>query len=82
VAGIPLNLTAVVSDKFVPVIVTSSPTGLELGENELIVGEGIKVNGVAEVTVPTGVVIEIGPVVVKGTTAVTVVELITLKLAA
>lgn len=63
-------------------IVTSPPSELDSGVNELIDGAGMKVNKVAEVAVPPGVVIEIGPVVVKGTSAAIEVSLITVKFVA
>ena len=82
IAAMPLNFTEVAPDKLVPMIVTFTPAGPEIGVKELIVGDGMNVNGIPDITVPPGVVMEIGPVVVLGTLAVMDVELTTLKLVA
>ena len=74
------NLTALAPVKFVPVIVTEVPTAPEDGVNVDIAGGGITVKLEELVALPDPVVNEILPVVVPAaTTAVTVVELITLK---
>jgi len=63
VALAPLNATAVVPMKFVPLIVTLAPTGPPVGVKLVIVG-GLKiVNGLELVAVPPGVVTLIVPVV-------------------
>lgn len=68
----PLNLTALASVKFVPVIVTIKPRVPLLGENSEIVGAGMTVKLVAPVAVPPGVVTVIGPVVAALGTVATI----------
>jgi len=62
--------------------VTVVPAPPDVGEYDVIVGAGMKVNELPVVYVPPRVVTEILPVVVLGTTAVIVVALTTLKLVA
>jgi len=81
-AAMPLNLTAMTLDKFVPVRVILTPIGPEAGENEVIVGAGMKMYEDVEVAVPPGVVTVILPEVVFGAKAVMEVALITVKLIA
>jgi len=72
-AFVPLNLTAVVPEKFVPLIVTVVPTPPMAGEMLVIVGAAtvVTVKGVELVAVPPGVVTAIGPEVAPmGTIAV------------
>ena len=72
-SAVPLNLTLVAPVKFVPWMSTPVPTGPLVGAHELIVGAGggATVNEDEPVTVPSGVVTEIGPVVAPvGTYAV------------
>ncbi len=59
----PLNWTSADAVKFVPVIVTSVPTGPEVGVKLVIVGRDpeVTVKFVALVPVPEAVVTEIGP---------------------
>ena len=59
----PLNATAVVPVKFVPLIVTLVPTGPLVGVTLAIVGAGMTVKLVALVAVPPGVATLTGPVV-------------------
>ena len=68
----PLNLTAVVPVRLVPVIVTTVPTGPLTGVNDVTVGDAIvTVNAPVLVPVPLPVVTEILPLVAPtGTTAV------------
>jgi hypothetical protein len=67
----PLNLTAVVPPRFVPVIVTDDPALPLGGEKSVIAGAGITVKLVTLVAMPPGAVTAIGPVVApKGTVAV------------
>ena len=64
-----MNVTAVVPVKFVPVMVTSVPTGPFSGAKRVIVGGGtVTLNRVALVPVPWGVVTRTGPVVAPGGT--------------
>jgi hypothetical protein len=62
-AAVPLNLTAVVPVKFVPLIVTLVPAGPVAGVNVVIVGGLSTVKLLALVAVPPGVVALSGPVV-------------------
>jgi hypothetical protein len=85
----PAKVTAVAPPKFVPVIVTLSPTSPLVGEKEVICGPGgggggvFTVKSVPLVPVPATVVTAIGPVVAPlGTVAVIWVFESTLKLAA
>ena len=67
----PLNLTAVIALKLLPVIVTVVPTAPLAGVNEVIEGAGNTVNEEALVAVPAGFVTVTVPVVVPlATTAV------------
>ena len=61
-ADVPPKETADALVKFVPVIVTSVPVPIVVGETFVIVGAGIKVKLVADVATPLGVVTWIGPV--------------------
>ena len=79
-AEVPLNFTSVTGVNPDPLIVTTVPTGPELGENELIVVVAVTVNDEAEVPVPREVVTVMAPVVVPaGTVAVIWVSLITVN---
>ena len=62
-AAVPLNLTAVVPVKFVPLIVTLVPAGPVAGVKVVIVGGLSTVKLLALVAVPPGVVALSGPVV-------------------
>jgi hypothetical protein len=67
------NFTDVVPSKFVPLIVTVTPTAPPLGENDVIDGSSVAVTtkSSALVAVPSTVVTEIGPVcALAGTVAV------------
>src|SRR5689334_3622795 len=69
-AGVPLNSTAVVPVKPVPVMVTVVPTGPLSGVKLVMVGAGITVKLELLVAVPPGALTLIGPVVaVAGTVA-------------
>jgi len=84
VAEALLNLTSVVPVKFVPVIVTTVPTGPLVGEKEVMVGDpgAVTVNHSELVAVPFGVVTEMGPLMApEGTVAVIRVEESTVKVA-
>jgi len=72
VAAVVLNFTAVAPVKFVPVIVTSVPTGAVMGVNEVITGaDAVTVKFAALVAVPPAVVTLTFPVVAAvGTVAV------------
>jgi hypothetical protein len=72
VALIPLNLTAVASVKFVPVIVTLVPTDPIVGVKEVMVGSWSTVKLVALVAEPPEVVTLIGPVVAPAGTVVVI----------
>jgi hypothetical protein len=62
-AEVPLNVTSVVSVKFVPRIVTVSPGVPEVGENDLMVGApSVTWNGEVLTPVPFGVVMRMTPV--------------------
>lgn len=82
----PPNLTDVAPVNPEPLIVTSVPTGPEVGEIDVIAGAAVAVDTVklAElVPVPAGVVTVIGPVVAPvGTVAITWVALLTVNDAA
>lgn len=82
VAATPVNLTADMDLKLVPVIVTVAPAAAEDGVNDVIVGPGMNVNHVGDMAVPPVVVTEIFPVAAFDTTAVIDVALTTLKLVA
>ena len=78
-AAVPPKLTAVAPVKFVPVIFTVVPEPVVTGENEVTVGGAIKINPARD-AVPPGVVTDTGPDdPLPSTTALIVVELITLK---
>ena len=78
-----LKLTAVAPVRFVPVMVTVAPALAANGVKLVIVGAGITVKSVELDAVPPAVVTEIGPVTsAAATTAVILVELTTVKLAA
>ena len=81
-AGTPLNLTAVAPVKFVPVIVTTVPTGPLAGVKEVMAG--VTVKRVVVIKGPLlGVMTVMGPVVAPaGTVAVMEVSETTVKLAA
>ena len=68
--GTPLNRTAVVLSKFVPVMTTAVPTGPVMGLNEVTVGTvlNVTVKLVRLVAVPIPVVTAIRPVVASGGT--------------
>jgi len=69
-AAVPLNLTEVAPVKFVPLIVTGTPTAPLGGEKVEIAGMMFTVKLVALTAVPAAVVTLIGPVVAKeGTVA-------------
>jgi hypothetical protein len=71
VADVPLNFTAVAPVRFVPVIVTTVPTGPPVGEKPVIVGAVVTVKVPVLVPVPAGVVTLMVPVVAPvGTVAV------------
>jgi hypothetical protein len=80
-AVVPANLTAVAPVKFVPLIVTSVPTGPLIGENEEIVGLAVVTwNLVLLKAVPPGVVTAIRPVAAPvGTVAVILVAVSTVN---
>ena len=68
-AATPLKVTAVAPVKLVPVTVTRAPTTPDAGERADTVGAGsVTVKVAAEVTVPPGVVMDIGPDVAPGGT--------------
>jgi hypothetical protein len=69
-AAVPLNLTAVVPVKFVPLIVTLVPAGPVAGVKVVIVGGLNTVKLLALVAVPPGVVALSGPVVAPAGTVV------------
>lgn len=84
VADLFLNLTSVAPVKFVPLIVTTVPTGPNVGENDVIVGAApaVTVKFVELVAVPDGVVTVIGPVVAPDGTVAVIFKLeLTVKLA-
>src|SRR5439155_364172 len=82
-ALVPLNVTAVVPVKAVPLIVTVLPTAPLVGVKLVSVGAGITVKAVALVAVPPGVVTLIWPLVAPlGTVAAIEVEEVTVKLTA
>jgi len=83
VADLFLNLTSVAPVKFVPLIVTTVPTGPNVGENDVIVGApAVTVKFVELVAVPDGVVTVIGPVVAPDGTVVEIFKVeLTVKLA-
>ena len=78
VAVAPLNETAVVPDKFWPVIVTVVPGGPDEGVKPAIEGTGITPNEVALSAVPPGVVTRMTPVVALLGTVAVIVEALTL----
>ncbi len=67
-AAVPPKLTLVASVKSVPVIITVAPLAPLVGENEEIVGAGIKVNPASK-SVPPGVVTDTFPEAPLATTA-------------
>ena len=67
----PLNVTAVVPAKFVPLMMTDVLTGPLVGEKLEMVGAGTTVN-VGPVAVPPGVVTAMGPVVAPAGTVATI----------
>ena len=73
-----LNETAVVPDKFWPVIVTVVPGGPDEGVKLAIEGTGITPNEVALSAVPPGVVTRMTPVVALLGTVAVIVEALTL----
>jgi len=77
-ASVPPNFTEVAPVKLVPLIVTFIPCAPLLGVNDEIVGAAMKVNP-PSTALPPGVVTETFPEEPVATTAVTVVELTTLK---
>ena len=82
VALAPLNVTAVVPLKLVPLIDTLVPTGPLAGAKPLIAGGGTTVNALLLVAVPAGVVTATGPdVAPAGTVAWMAVAELTVKLA-
>jgi len=82
VADLFLNLTSVAPVKFVPLIVTTVPTGPKVGENDVIVGAPAILKFIELVAVPLGVVTLMGPVVAPdGTVAVILSAEFTVKLA-
>lgn len=82
VADLFLNLTSVAPVKFVPLTVTTVPTGPKVGENDVIVGAPAILKFVELVAVPLGVVTLMGPVVAPdGTVAVIFSDELTVKLA-
>src|ERR1700733_5728215 len=62
VAFTPSNVTRVAPERFVPLIVTTAPTGPEVGLKLVIVG-AVTLNDVAVLTFPSGITISIFPVV-------------------
>jgi hypothetical protein len=80
VAEVPLKLTAVLPVRFVPLMVTTVPTGPLAGENEVKVGGGATLNVL--VAAPPGVVTVNEPVTAPvGTVVLIWVSEITLKVA-
>ena len=69
-AGVPLNVAAVVPVKLVPVMVTLAPTGPFVGVKLVIVGGLTTVNVPALVAVPPDVVTLSGPLVAPPGTVV------------
>jgi len=86
-AALPLNATDVVAPRFVPLIVTSVPTGPLVGVKPVMVGaaaggDASTVNADADVAVPVPVVTAIGPLVAPaGTVALICDALSIVKLA-
>lgn len=80
VAAVPPKLTAVAPVKLVPVIVTVAPEPADVGVNDVMVGGGIVKP--ASVAVPPGVVTKTLPAEPLPTTAVMLVELISVNEAA
>jgi hypothetical protein len=78
VAAVPPKLTALAPVKLVPVMLMVVPDPALVGENEEMLGAGIKVNPPC-ISVPPGVVTETFPEVPPATTAVILVEETTLK---
>lgn len=74
VADVPLNLTAVIPEKFVPVIVTVEPTGPLAGVKPVIVGVPVTTKSAALVPVPFPFVTVILPVVAPVGTVVVIWE--------
>jgi hypothetical protein len=66
----PLNVTAVASVKFVPMIATLVPSGPLAGAKLAIAGGGMTVNALVLVAVPADVVTLTGPVVAPSGTVV------------
>ena len=82
-AAVPLNVTAVVPVKLVPVTTTLVPTGPLVGVNDVTVGGSSTVKLAALLPVPPAVVTLITPVVAPGgTVAVRVVPFTTAKVGA
>jgi hypothetical protein len=82
VAATPPKRTAETSTKPLPVIVTTVPTGPEVGEKPVTMGVSRTTNGLLLVAVPPGVITLIGPVVAPaGTVAVICVGLLTVNVA-
>ena len=79
VAAVPPKLTAVAPVKLVPVMVTIAPVAADDGVNEPMVGAGINVKLLEELTVPPGAVTDIVPLAPLATTAVMLVALTTVK---
>jgi hypothetical protein len=77
-AAVPPKVTAETPVKLVPFIVTVAPVAAAVGVKEVIVGAGTKVNSANEASPPAVVTMTL-PVVPAPTTAVIVVELITVK---
>jgi hypothetical protein len=78
VADVPLNLTAVVPVKAVPVIVTLTPTAPLVGAKLTMLGLTVKFPVL--IAVPAGVVTPIFPVVAPpGTVAVILIDVLTVK---
>jgi hypothetical protein len=74
----PLNRTVVAPVRLLPVMTTDVPTGPLAGVTVVIVGAATTVNALALVTVPPGVVTEMGPVAAPvGTTATICVDELT-----
>ncbi len=81
-AATPPKVTAVTPVKLVPVMVTTVPAAPLLGENEVIVGAGMKVKVPVLVAVPPGLVTVIAPLAPLPTVAVIALALTTLKVVA
>ena len=81
-ADVPLNFTAVVPVKFVPVMITLIPTPPLVGVKPVMVGRNMTVKLVALLAVPAAVIMVMSPVLAPaGTIVVIVVAVFTVKAA-